>query len=129
MATQYIPTPVIHTYKEINAGKYASVKHYELDEVFNGKSLLSEKINIQKDRKYARSMPDYWLKIRNGNKWSKPLTGFFPTDYEGIYFGDVYYKKHLVLAEFLSNGKEVKIYYYQNYYTRQFQNLAPVTVI
>jgi hypothetical protein len=65
MAT-HIPNPVIHLFKEVNEGKYKSVRHYDLVSVRNGKTQLSEKVNLSKDRKFAQSMPDYWLKKKEG---------------------------------------------------------------
>ena len=65
MATK-IPTPVIHIYKEVNNGKYKSVKHFELVTTQNNNPVLPNKINISKDRNFAKSSPQYWLKIWNG---------------------------------------------------------------
>ncbi|MDT0649753.1 MULTISPECIES: hypothetical protein [Autumnicola] len=122
------PTPIIHSYKEINPGKYRSVKHYELAEVINGTSLLSETINVQKDRNYAKSMPDYWLKIRQGKKWSRPITGLFKTTVPGIYIGDSQKKKNLILAQFTENKSCITLYYFKNYYTRDLNKLIEQTV-
>ncbi|MBE7641052.1 hypothetical protein GUB10_11970 [Salegentibacter sp. BLCTC] len=124
MAT--IPTPTIHTFTEINPGKYASVKHYELDQVKNGNSLLSDKINIQKDRKFARSMPDYWLKKREGNKWSRPITGLFKTAKENIYKGDSNYKKHLIILKLAEDESQATVYYFQNFYTADLRHILPL---
>ncbi len=49
MATQ-IPTPVIHVFKEINEGKYATVKHYELQKVQGGNTLLKNLSSINQKR-------------------------------------------------------------------------------
>ena len=72
------PQPVTHVYKEVNEGKYKSVKHYELQQC-NGTPLFSTLINISINQNCAQSMPDYWLKIREGKKWTKYITGLFKT--------------------------------------------------
>ena len=115
--------PITHVFSEINEGKYKSVKHYELIEVKNGTTQLSEQINISKDRNCAKSMPDYWLKIKNGNKWSKCITGLFKTGLKDIYRGDVDRKKHLVVFRFTDDASVLIIYYYENYYTDDLSNL------
>ena len=40
------PTPVTHIFKEINKGKYATLKHFELVEVLNGKPILEQTLQI-----------------------------------------------------------------------------------
>lgn len=121
MAT--IPKPVTHVYKEINKGKYRSVKHYELTDCKNGLSLLSQTINISKNRNFAISMPDYWLKVRQGKKWSAYITGLFKTNTPNIYKGDANRKQHLLVFEFSSNDEVLKIHYYQNYYTKNLNGI------
>ena len=121
MAT--IPTPTVHDFIEINPGKYASVKHYELQEVSNGTSLLADQINISKDRKFAKSCPDYWLKIREGKKWSKPVTGLFKTRQINTFRGDSHFKKHLIILKFSDNESRVKIYYFENFFTKDLDTV------
>ena len=122
-----IPAPTIHHFTEINAGKYAGVKHYELDQVENGTSLLAEKINISKDRKFAKSAPDYWLKIREGKKWSKPLTGLFKTSAGNVFHGDCNYKKHLILAKFSEDGNKITVLYFRDFFTADLTNVLHLT--
>ena len=127
MATQS-NTPIVHVYKEINKGKYRSVKHYELVEVENGTNQLTDKLNISKDRRCAKSDPTYWLQIRKDNKWVKPrLTGLFKTKHPNIYKGDVSNRRHLLIMEFSNNMEVFKVYYYKNFYTSHIDNLAPIT--
>lgn len=121
MATQ-LNHPVIHIYKEINVGKYKSVKHYELIES-NYKPILSNLINISKDRNCAQSMPDYWLKLKDGKKWTKCITGLFKTIKHNLFKGDIDKKKHLVLFQFSDSAKTLKIFYFQNYYTKDLSNV------
>lgn len=128
MATQ-IPTPTIHSYTEINPGKYAEVKHYELKEVINGNPVLSNLINVSKDRKFARSNPDYWLKIKEGKKWKTPaLTGLFKTDFPYIYKGDSERKKHLIIAVFAKDASQVNIYHFKEYYPSDLNPVISATV-
>ena len=127
MAT--IPTPTVHSYTEINPGKYAEVKHYELKEVTNGNKVLSTLINVSKNRKFARSNPDYWLKIREGKKWINPaLTGLFKTNFPFIYKGDSQHRKNLIIAKFTKDASQVNIYYFKDYYTRDLKTLITATV-
>ena len=120
MATQ---KPITHIFLEINEGKYKSVKHYELIEVINGTSQLTEQINISKDRNCAQSTPEYWLKVRNGNNWSNCITGLFKTGYNYIYKGDLQRKKHLIVIEFSNDAKTLKAYVFKDYYTTDLSNV------
>lgn len=124
-----IPTPTVHSYTEINAGKYAEVKHYELQEVINGNPVLSNLINVSKDRNFARSNPDYWLRVREGKKWLTPaLTGLFKTNFPYIYKGDTEKKRNLIIAVFAKDASEVNIYFFKDYYTSDLKPLVTSTV-
>ena len=120
MATQ---KPITHVFSEINEGKYKSVKHYELIEVRNGNSVLTEQINISKDRNCAQSMPEYWLKVRNGNKWSDCITGLFKTGYNYIFKGDLKKKKHLIIFKFSNDASTLTAYVFKDYYTSDLNNV------
>jgi hypothetical protein len=122
-----IPTPIIHHFREINSGQFSSVKHYELDSVKNGSTLLTEQLNISKDRKFARSNPEYWLKIKEGDKWSKPITGLFKTSTEDLYKGDCNYKKHLLIIRFTIDHSKVTAFYFQNFFTDDLRHVIPIT--
>jgi len=124
MATQ-TPQPVTHIYKEVNKGKYRSVKHFELVKVLNANSQLSDLINISKNRNCALSMPDFWLKIRQGNKWSNCITGLFKTDIQNIYKGDVNKRKHLLIFKF-NDEVTLTVYYFENYFTNDLSNILPL---
>jgi hypothetical protein len=119
-------TPVTHVFSEINEGKFKSVKHYELIEVQNGTTQLSEQINISKDRNCAQSMPDYWLKIKNGNKWSKCITGLFKTGYNNIFDGDLQKKKHLIIFKFSEDASTLTAYVFRDYYTNDLSKVLPL---
>ena len=114
MATQ-TPQPVIHVYKEVNVGKYKSVKHYELQEC-NDTPIFSTLINISKNQNCAQSMPVYWLKIREGNKWTKYITGLFKTCYKSIFKGDTQRKKNLVIFKFSRDTRTLTIEFFKDYY-------------
>lgn len=121
MATATI-TPVIHIYKEINVGKYKSVKHYELISTKNGSNKLTDLINVSKDRNCAKSSPVFWLQIRKGNKWVKPrLTGLFKTSEKGFFKGDIDKRRCLLIFQFVNNG--LVIYYFENYYSGNLEGV------
>ena len=117
--------PITHVFSEINEGKFKSVKHYELKEVHNGTTQLTDRLNISKDRNCAQSMPVYWLKIKNGNKWSKCITGLFKTCYPSIYKGDKDHKKHLIIFKFSRDASTLTVDYYKDYYTNDLSNVLP----
>lgn len=121
MATQ-IPQPIIQVYKEVNIGKYKSVKHYELLET-NFKPILSELLNISKDRNCALSTPEYWLKHRLNNKWSTCLTGLFKTPKNNVFKGDLQKRKHLVLFKYSQTDNTLTVFTFENYYTRDLSNV------
>jgi hypothetical protein len=124
MAAQ-TPLPVTHVYKEVNEGKYKTVKHYELIEVIDGTSLLSELINISEDRKCAKSSPKFWLQIREGNKWVKPrLTGLFKTTQSNIYKGDTQRRKNLLVFNYIDGGKTLVVKYFKDYFTGDLNNVS-----
>jgi hypothetical protein len=124
----HIPTPIIHHYREVNPGKYSGVKHYELEKVSNGKKIFSDQINVSKDRKYANSTPDYWLKIRENGRWSNPITGLFKSGINLVYYGDSQKKQNLILAIFKKNASNVIICYFRNYYTNDISHIIDLTV-
>jgi len=106
--------PIIHIYKEINVGKFKSVRHFELIEC-NSKPKITGKINISLDRQYAqRSNPKYWLKTHNGNKWSNNITGLFQTGVTGVYLGDLNKRQHILFAK--ESEKGFIVYVFPNFY-------------
>ncbi|RTY94327.1 hypothetical protein EKL32_11255 [Flavobacterium sp. GSN2] len=119
MSTGIIPKPTIHVYKEINEGKFKTTKHYEIVEVENGTKKLSDLININADRGFAKSTPNFWLKIIVGKRWVN-FTGLFKTSTPETYYADKgsnNRKEDLIIVKFLDNEKTVVIYYFKNYYT------------
>lgn len=124
MATQ-IPQPITHVYKEINEGKYRSVKHYELIKASSKDTLLSELLNISDDRKCAKSSPKYWLQIHDGKKWVKPrLTGLFETKDNNTYKGDIYKRTHLLVFRFFEDKSTLMVYLFRNYFTSDLSKVS-----
>lgn len=121
MATQ--PKPIIHVFKEINEGKYATVKHYELQEVQNGTTLLTNHLNISKNRNFTNSMPEYWVKVKENKKRSRYVTGLFKTNIPLILKGDIDHKKHLVLFKFSNGISDLTVYYFQNFFVKDTTQL------
>lgn len=121
-------TPATYIFKEINIGKYSSVKHYELVSHNGTTNDLSTQLNISENRNCAQSTPDYWLKAKHGKKWSKCLTGLFKTSSKEIFKGDLQKKKHLLLFRFLDNGHTLKILHFKDYYTRDLTNVLPLII-
>jgi hypothetical protein len=118
------PKPIVHVFKEYNIGKFKTTKHYQLETVSNGSNQLTDIINISKDRNCAQSMPDYWLQIREGNKWKKPrLTGLFKTGAKLTYKGDTKKRKNLVLFKFSDDAESLTIYFYSNFFTKDITTL------
>lgn len=124
MATR-TPQPITHVFKEVNKGKYRSTKHFELVEVKNGSTQLSELINLSKNRNFALSMPEYWLKIRQGKKWSRFITGLFKTGNKFIFKGDHNKRQSLIIFSFSNDLETITIYYFKNYYTKDLSNVLP----
>ncbi|TLP80928.1 hypothetical protein [Maribacter sp. ACAM166] len=125
MATQTLQHST-YVYNEINVGKYIATKHYQLVGLDDPKNKLSTLVNISKDRKCAKSMPDYWFKIKQGKKYSEWLTGLFKTAIPLIYKGNLHKRKHLTLFKFSNNARTLTIKYFENYYTKDLTNLLPL---
>lgn len=122
--TSQSPKPVTHIYREINKGRYKSVRHFQLEDVKNGILQLAETINISENRNCALSKPEYWLKIKQGKNWDKKcLTGLFKTKIINVYKGDSDKRKHLILFVFSDYGGTLKVYYFKNYFTFDLSNV------
>jgi len=104
----------VHKFKATNKGKYKGTIHYEL---VSGKPFLnSNTINISKDRQCANSSPSYWLKIREGSKWSECITGLFQTKEKFVFRGDHNKRESLILFKFSGDATELTIFYFENYF-------------
>jgi len=71
-------------------------------------------------------MPDYWLKIKNGNKWSNCITGLFKTGVSNIYKGDKDRKKNLIVFKFSDNAKTLTAFFFKNYYTKDLSKVLSI---
>jgi hypothetical protein len=118
------PTPVTHIFKEINEGKFATVKHYELIEVKNGKPLLEPIVQLANNRAFAKSKPLYWFTHRKQNKWVLPrLTGLFATDKPNVFNGDINNKTNLVLFVVDEVNNTLLVDYYKDYFTYNLESI------
>lgn len=118
-STGTIPKPTRHVYKEINEGKFKTTKHYELVEVENGTQKLTDLLNVVVDRGFAKSAPNFWLKIRVGKRWVN-FTGLFKTSSPGLYFADKgnnNRKEDLLIVKLSNYERDLTVYYFKNYYT------------
>ncbi|MDO6473603.1 hypothetical protein [Maribacter sp. 1_MG-2023] len=110
-----IPTPDVMQFK-LDTGKvYKEVRHYNL---IDGKETLSNKLNIGINRGFSKAKYIYSVKIRQPNKWSKQITGLFPTNDIDLFYGDTINQKNLLLARFKDNGNELVIYYFKDFYPK-----------
>lgn len=118
-----------------NASKiFKEVRHYKSEKPITETNLLTEKINISKDRKFNNSINvSYWLKIRCKNKWSNAITGLKDTHIPLVYYGDIAtisngkkIPKHLLIFHFTPGGNSVTIYLFENYYPFNTQELNQI---
>jgi hypothetical protein len=123
METGILKAPLKYVYTEINEGKFKTTKHYLIKES-DGKSFLSDKINIALDRKFALSTPNYWLSIRS-TKWLR-LTGLFYNYKLDLYFGDKgtnNKKEDLIIVKLLDYQRTAIVYYFDGYYTNDLNKV------
>lgn len=126
--TGNIPKPTTHIYKEINEGKFKTTKHYELVEVENGTQKLTDLINIVVDRGFAKSAPNFWLKIRVGKRWVN-FTGLFKTSSPGLYFADKgnnNRKEDLLIVKLSNYERDLTVYYFKGYYTANLSEVLRI---
>ena len=126
--TGNIPKPTTHIYKEINEGKYKTTKHYQLVEVENGTQKLTDLINIVVDRGFAKSAPNFWLKIRIGKRWEN-FTGLFKTSIPGLYFADKgnnNRKEDLLIVKLSNYERDLTVYYFKGYYTANLSEVLRI---
>ena len=125
ISTGNTPNPIRHVYKEINVGKYKTTNHFQIVEVSNGEQILSDLLNLNLDRQFAKSAPQYWLSTREGNKWQR-LTGLFKTSYFYFYKGDKgqnNVKDDLIICQLSEDKSTLIVYYYEDYYTNDFERV------
>lgn len=126
--TGNIPKPTTHIYKEINEGKFKTTKHYELVQVDCGNQILSNLINVVVDRGFAKSAPNFWLKIRVGKRWVN-FTGLFKTSSPGLYFADKgnnNRKEDLLIVRLSNCERDLTVYYFKGYYTANLSEVLRI---
>lgn len=115
---------MIMKYYQINKGKYKTVKHFESEKSIKPFTSL---INISEDRGYAKSNPDFWLKIHDGKKWGKlALSGLFKTEHEHFYWGDIKrkgVKTNTFILRFGNNQEMLTIFLF-NHHTSEIDKLV-----
>ena len=95
---------------------FKEVRHFNL---IDGKDLFSEKLNISINRGFSKAKYTYSVKIWQEKKWSKQITGLYATDKPDTYYGDTINKTHLLLVKFIDNGTKIRLYHFENFYTRR----------
>lgn len=123
MATATIPIPVVMEFEQDTEKIFKEVRHYDL---IKGKEIFSKKLNIGINRGFSKATYDYSLKIRLGNKWSKQVTGLFPTHDPDLYYGDTKNKSNLIIVRFMNNRKKLRLYYFENFYTRRLTDFLKI---
>ena len=126
MTTGILSAPTVHVYKEINVAMYKTTQHFVLKTVISGNSELTEFINISKNRGFAKSDPEKWLKTKPLKKWFI-LTGLFYNKEYDLYFGDKgknNTKEDLIIVQFSKdNDRKLIVYYFKNYYTNDIKKV------
>lgn len=123
--TGNIPTPTRHLYTEINKGTFKTTQHFSLVEVTNSRQILTDLININLDRKFAKSKPNLWLSIRPDKKWVR-FTGLFQTRYEHYFIGDKgknNVKEDLIICRFSEDKSVLIVYYFKGYYSTDIKKV------
>ncbi|WP_422858894.1 hypothetical protein ACOKFD_16305 [Flagellimonas sp. S174] len=118
-----VPVPEIMEYDLDTNRLYKEVKHFNLTD---GPQLFSNRLNIGINRGFSRANYDYSLKIWQGNKWSSQITGLFPTHDPEIFYGDTRSKRNLVIVRFMNGQKKLRLYFFQNFYTRRLTEFLKV---
>lgn len=117
--------PIVHHAKEVNVGKWATTRRFEVTTPSIENSFLGSLVSIQDDRGFARSNPIAWVKIQGGKAgkhFGKPITGFFKFKDTHYFWGDRYCiingkrKKQDLLIFFIPpDSKEILVYYYPRF--------------
>lgn len=123
MATAKIPVPDVMQFELDTDKQFKEVRHYDL---IDGKETLSKRLNIGINRGFSKALYTYSLKIRVDNKWSKQITGLFPTYDSNIFYGDIDNKTNFLVMRFTNNGNTVKAYYFTDFYTRRITDFLKI---
>ena len=118
----HIPAPEILEFTEINIGAYKTTKHFDLVKS-NTNTPPTQKAHIVRDRQFARSLPDYWLSYRYGQRWIR-ITGLFKVGDTDYFKGDIgvdNVKKHLIIFKFHGNSRDITVYTFKDYYSKDLE--------
>lgn len=126
MATYKLNRYVFSVFKE-----YKEVRHYQYTKELTKGDLITSTINISKNRKFNKSIGVlYWLRLRQNNKWSKPITGLRKTQNSMVYYGDIpkiiyktYIPQHLLIFRFKKEGTQLIVEVFKNYYPKTDKEL------
>lgn len=123
MATITVPQPIVMEFELNKSKNYITTRHFNL---INDNELFSKKINISVNRSFSKALYTYYLKIWQGENWSKQLTGLFPTDDPDVFYRDTENKSHLLFVQFVKNGKILRLYHFKDFYTRRIREFLKV---
>ncbi len=115
--------------------EFKQVRHYQSEKELVETDPLTSVINISKNRMFNNSKGAmYFLRIRNGKKWSKTTTsGLLTTKRKSLYYGDIakringiYKKTHLLIFKFAPKGTAINIYVFKDYYPKNNHELQNI---
>lgn len=119
------PKPSIHHLQEVNVGKWATTRRFEVKTPSLDYSFLGSVASISIDREFARSKPDYWLKTKGGNEgqnFGKPISGIFRYKDTHYFYGDrpryingKRKKQDLLIFFIPPDSREILVYYYPRF--------------
>ncbi len=114
MILAMIPKAIIIDFEKDPTAKFKEVQHYNH---VKGVKLFSERLNIAVNRGFSKATYTYSLKIRKNGKWSKQITGLYPTENPNFFYGDTMSKTNLILVQFCINNSKLRLFYFKNFYT------------
>jgi len=124
--------PIVHIFKEVKIGKYPSTRHYELDDVINGKAEITDRIKISNNREFnkvliSKAKTLFYQRTKDGKKWDRYQTSaLFNTSNNLFCFGDVapkFVKTHSLIYKYSTDMHTLNIYYFKDYYNANYQQL------
>jgi len=123
MSTATIAKPIIMEFELDTSKNFKEVRHFNL---IDGKDLFTEKLNISINRGFSKAKYTYSVKVWQGKKWSEQITGLYATEEKDIYYGDTINKTHLLLVKFIDNSTKLRLYHFENFYTRRIKEFLQI---
>jgi hypothetical protein len=126
--------PIVHHLKEVSVGKWATTRHFEVESPSIENSFLGNSVCFNKDRGFAKSNPDSWVKIKGGKEgktFGEYITGFFKYKDTFYFWGDrdsiingKRQKLDLLIFFIQPDSGEIIVYYYPRFdqYTTNWNN-------